>query len=266
MIVGTWFVYNPPPAWPRVSRYPLVYCDFCGKKIEKRKVSLAPLWKKKLHFCGPQCRDFSNRKGGKLRNQQIEDLQAKYGSNITNTMQIPAVKAKYKETIQERYGSTSMMRTKHFIKEREKTWVEKYGVDHNFKIPYVQERSRKARLTSRNFPSSKSEDRFYEFLCSIFESENIERQVRVHIWPIDFYVKTIDAYIQFDGVYWHGLDRPLEEIAKLRTKHDQEIYVRYHSDREQDKWFKDRNLKLIRITDVEFDTIEFELLVERIKK
>jgi len=200
----------------------------------------------------------ANRKGGCIRLSTEQKLLEKHG--VTNVMQIPEVKKKYESTVEERYGSTSMMGTKHFMEEREKTWIEKYGVDHNFKLPGVQEKAREARFANGNsFPSSKSEDRFYEFLCSIFGSENVERQVRVHIWPIDFYVKSIDAYIQFDGVYWHGLDRSLAEIKKFRTETDRVIYKKWLTDHQQNDFFRINQMKLFRVSDKQFEIFRLEL-------
>lgn len=82
--------------------------------------------------------------------------------------------------------------------------------------------------------------------------------------PIDFYIESIDTYVQFDGVYWHGLDRPIELIEERKNSHDQEIADRWHKDREQDEWFKAKGLKLVRITDQVFDEKEAEDIIKRI--
>ena len=71
-------------------------------------------------------------------------------------------------------------------------------------------------------------------------------------WPIDFYVKDNDTYIQFDGEYWHGLDRPLDEIAKFKTPRDRTILRKYQIDREQVEWFRSTGKRLLRITDQQF--------------
>lgn len=79
--------------------------------------------------------------------------------------------------------------------------------------------------------------------------QDIQRQVFLNGWIIDFYLPKKDLYIEIDGVYWHGLDRPLSEIKKFKTKRDMVIYKKYLRDREQDKWFKANNLVLMRFTD-----------------
>ena len=53
-------------------------------------------------------------------------------------------------------------------------------------------------------------------------------------WFIDGYVASLDLYVQFDGVYWHS--RP-ERVA---------------IDKAQDAWFVENEMKLTRITDVEW--------------
>lgn len=79
------------------------------------------------------------------------------------------------------------------------------------------------------------------------------RQVNVSkFWVIDFYIKTIDTYLQFDGVYWHGLDRPIDEIRQSDKGRDKAIYRKWLVDRQQEKWFKDQGKRLVRITDKQF--------------
>lgn len=109
---------------------------------------------------------------------------------------------------------------------------------------------------------------FYERLLEYFTSDDIVRQKRVtgSRQPIDFYVKSIDTYVQFDGVYWHELDRPIEVIEKRKTKHDEEIAVRWYKDIEQSKWFLDKGFRLVRVTDVEFSSLQFDVIMERILK
>ena len=60
-----------------------------------------------------------------------------------------------------------------------------------------------------------------------------------------------DIYLQIDGRYWHGLDRPLEEIKQSSAGRDKSIYQRWFSDREQDEQFFAAGLRLVRITDKE---------------
>lgn len=72
------------------------------------------------------------------------------------------------------------------------------------------------------------------------------------MWNIDLYVPQIDTYVQFDGVYWHGLDRPIELIKESSRQRDKVIYKKWLIDRAQDEWFAKMSKRLVRITDVEF--------------
>ena len=71
------------------------------------------------------------------------------------------------------------------------------------------------------------------------------------IWPIDFFISFIGTFIQLDGVYWHGLDRPILKIKESKSARDQQIYKKWLTDREQDRWFQENKLNLVRITDLE---------------
>ena len=103
------------------------------------------------------------------------------------------------------------------------------------------------------YRKSSVEDALYVYLCDKHGVEQIVRNALVNNrWPIDFYVKSIDTYVQLDGVYWHGLDRPIEVISEHRTKRDAQIHKKWLTDREQDRWFREQGLNLIRLTDVQF--------------
>lgn len=97
--------------------------------------------------------------------------------------------------------------------------------------------------------SSKAEARFGDLLRERFGE--IKHQKWVNGWPIDFYIPSIDTYVQFDGVYWHGLDRPIELIRASKLVRDQAIVKKWETDRKQDEWFATQRLRLVRITDMD---------------
>lgn len=63
---------------------------------------------------------------------------------------------------------------------------------------------------------------------------NVRDTVKVNGWFIDLYVADIDLYVQADGVFWHGTDRSLDEIKKLKYEIDNDILKNYTRDREAD--------------------------------
>lgn len=106
------------------------------------------------------------------------------------------------------------------------------------------------------YVKSRDEDAFFEYLCQCVEDEAvIERQVMVNGWRIDFYIKSIDTYVQFDGEYWHGLDRPLSVIAEHYSPRDINIEGTFYKDIEQNDWFNQNRKSLVRVTDKEFKKV-----------
>ena len=84
-------------------------------------------------------------------------------------------------------------------------------------------------------------------------------------YNIDFYVKTIDTYIEFDGIYYHGIDRPINVVIEKSPK----IYRKYLRDRELDVLMLNNRMNLIRIREDDFklnEKIVLELLTSRILK
>ncbi len=74
----------------------------------------------------------------------------------------------------------------------------------------------------------------------------VEHTVYVNGWSIDVYVPEINVYFQFDGIYWHGLDRPISEIV------DKKILKKVERDRQQIEWFSKNSMNLVRINEIEW--------------
>jgi hypothetical protein len=70
----------------------------------------------------------------------------------------------------------------------------------------------------------------------------VHHPARVQGADIDIYVCSVDTYIQFDGVYFHGLDRPYAELTP-------EIRRKFDRDRSVDALFDRLGMRLVRITD-----------------
>lgn len=209
----------------KTKRISICKCDTCHKQYDV--VFKTNRFKHTHTFCSKVCRHQSRKPGGVARDAYVKDIHKRM--NIWQDS--------VKRTIQFRYGVQNSF-------QLEKT-------RHNCNS--IESHTKRHATMKRNgsYRKSKPEDELYEKLCAEHDTENVQRQVPVTgtRWLIDFYVKSIDTYIQFDGVYWHGLDRPIEEIAKHRTKRDVQIHKKWLTDREQDEHFKSRGLRLIRITD-----------------
>lgn len=172
--------------------------------------------------------------------------------------------AKRDKTNIERFGVSNPSSLPEIQQKMQETCMTRYGVRHTLQLPQIIARARAAANSpsartkcletlkrNKSYGKSAPEDRCYQLLCDRFGVDDIERQSVVNHWPIDFYIKSIDTYVQLDGVYWHGLDRPIEVIAEHKTPRDAMIHHKWLTDREQFQWFKNNNLRLVRITDLE---------------
>lgn len=159
-----------------------------------------------------------------------------------------------------KYGVDNVAKLSLTISKMHQTNIERYGAKSPLKHPAVYQRVDWASAVRKNheamkrngsYRKSKAEDRMYDLLVQNFGVTNVERQAKPDgtNWPIDFYVRSINTWIQVDGVYWHGLDRPLEEHLKSGSPRSVSIIGKWHVDRAQDTWFAAHGMRLIRVTD-----------------
>lgn len=230
--------------------------------------------------------------------KKIDDTNtARYG--VKNVFQASCVKEKISNTFLRRYGVRFAMQSsalrdrfqkKYFrktgymhpfsnpdvIKKIKQTCEERYGVNNSAAIPKVararltKEARKKAHQTMVRDGffkrrSSKQEILLYGLLKKLGYS--IETQKTLNdVWPIDVYLNDLNLFIQVDGVYWHGLDRPIEEIKRLKTSRDATILKKIKIDATQNYFCEKNKIKLMRISDIRIKKIhEFDLR-EMIKK
>ena len=84
---------------------------------------------------------------------------------------------------------------------------------------------------------------------------SVKHTTFVNGWSIDVFVKDINTYFQFDGVYWHGLDRPENEII------DPKILKKVIRDKQQNLWFSENLLNLVRITEIQWSQAKDKVLL-----
>jgi hypothetical protein len=204
-------------------------------------------------------------------------MERNYG--VDHPMRSEEIRFKHRQTMKERYGYEYFSQCPILKEKIRSTFFRRYGVTSSFqigspilekldwsKIRRTQIENESRRMISRWH--SKPENDCFEVLCSRFGIDDVKRSSWVARHSIDFYVKSIDTYIEFDGIYWHGLNRPIEKIAEHRTAQDVRIHRKFLRDRELDLWFTEHDWKLVRITDMEFDQMkkqeDFYLLWERL--
>lgn len=190
-----------------------------------------------------------------LKKVQITNI-GRYGG-IT-PMSDPNVVNKLKSTMLEIYGVENTSQLQKTKDKKKKTCLKHYGVENHMlseevksKIDFkkIWQKAHETKKRNGTYKTSKIEDMLYEQFSFIYGKENIERQIIVNGWSIDFYIRPINIYVQLDGVYWHGLDRDINMIRSSTSEKDKNIARKYDIDLEQIRWFKENNLILIRITD-----------------
>jgi len=121
--------------------------------------------------------------------------------------------------------------------------------------PEAQRRSWETKRQHGQHKSSYVEDDAFTRLALHFD---VERHVYIDGYHIDMYIPSKDVYIQFDGEYFHGLDRPYEDLNESQR-------AKYDRDRRADEHFKSISKKLVRITDKQFKSmspIDFECWID----
>lgn len=208
-----------------------------------------------------------------LQSKQILDKVQKtniekYGG--LTPMSDPKIVDKLKDTVLKQYGVDNVSKSIEIQNKKEQTLLENYGVSNPMfsdeiksKIDYseIWKKAHKTKKKNGTYKSSQIENRMYEDLCKHYGQENVEHQIMVNGWLIDFYVKHINTYIQFDGVYWHGLT-----IKIQHNPHSIRILKTIKTDITQNEWFKNNNMCLIRITDKQYETLSLENIIKLIEK
>lgn len=181
---------------------------------------------------------------------------------VEHVSQVPMYREKIKQTLLERYGVEVPAKSPVILAKMLQTVKDRYGADCAYMIPHVVAsrstpevalKRHHTMIQNGSYTTSKPENECYELLCELFGDHGVERQYLVNNkWKIDFYIKCIDTYVQLDGEYWHGLDRPIDEIKELNTQRSNHILGCIKTDAVQNDWFSRQNLRLVRITDKEF--------------
>lgn len=162
----------------------------------------------------------------------LTEWNKKYG--VPHLMQLPEIKQKIKETMMKKYGfenSMALMLSRGFT---------------------YDESVKKAHATKKKngtYKVSKEENNVYKLFCEKFGSSNVERQVSIKTWAIDFYIKNINTYVEYNGSYYHGLNRPIAIIKQFKTKHDKKLYLTFLKDQDKVKWFAENNKRLVVLLD-----------------
>lgn len=160
-----------------------------------------------------------------FREKGMETKERKYGSRTFNNSEkaTKTSKSRYgtgrnnqkvEETMEKRYGHKSYLSTDEISMMRNNR--------------EIQDKINNTKKKNHTFNKSKIEDKCYELLVSKFGESNVMRQYKSEKYPFycDFYVSSIDWYVEFNGSWTHGKhafdehnEDDLKLVEKWRSKH-----------------------------------------------
>jgi hypothetical protein len=139
-------------------------------------------------------------------------------------------------------------------------WIEKFGTEKaiekevcRLKKEYAT-KMENGTLKSKYYISSE-ENLCYEFLCSIFDKKEIQRQVKFKRWNLDFYIEKYNLYIEYNGKFFHGLNSSEDELKRLSLENfmHKKIYRKFKDDKSKIAYFNACKIDLIMINDINFE-------------
>ena len=153
--------------------------------------------------------NYNNRKKAK---QTFVDLY-----RVDNPSKIEGNSDKVKNTKLQKYGD-SHYNNRDLAKQ---TYLKKYGVDNYTQTKEYKEKNYNTKKRNHTFSESKPELKLLKLLQNKFGEADVEYQYKSDLYPFacDFYIKSLDLYIELQGSWTHG-DEPynsenLEHIVKL---------------------------------------------------
>lgn len=144
---------------------------------------------------------------------------------VEHPMQSEEVRSLAKATCMERYGVDNPMKNESVVDKVKATNVERYGVENVFASEAIKNKIRmtnlerygveypaqndailEAMFNARTYSVSEQENAVYEMLVERFGEEDVLRQYKSEAYPFhcDFYIKSRDLYIEFNGLWTHG--------------------------------------------------------------
>ncbi len=269
----------------RLKKGYLYKCDFCYNFYQYYCFK-----KSNLVFCSRFCADdarkknqilFEQMKNNSLMNYNVEHPMKsseiyqrvvdtnviKYGTKCT--IHNPKIHEKMLESNILKYGVQHPLQNEDVKKSFFDSFFDKHGVTNPYQMPHNIKKCRlpetrkkiskpgsfekqyQTKQKNGTLVKSLIEDKLFIFLCNSFQK--VERQILIsgHRWLIDFYIVDNNTYIQLDGKYWHGLDRPVEVIQQFKSPRDVNIFKKILTDNKQNIEFTQSSKKLLRITDID---------------
>lgn len=166
-------------------------CKSCGKPVIFEGYKNLPY----RHFCSTKCSSNNKDVIAKQQSTLLNTLHNKYGDNISNVMQLQ------------------------FVKDKEKnTFIQKYGVDHNFKRPGVYDNSIKSAILNGTLGGYKSKpEQFIKKLLSDYFEVKSHYSSILYPFHTDIYLPEMQLYIEYHGSMFHNY-KPYNYLLDVKEK------------------------------------------------
>lgn len=228
----------------------IVSCDWCKKEFLISRC-IKYVLSRTHHHCCKEHQRLSQCKGGPLDRHKKQLFQQKFG--VDTPLQLKEV---HEKAIM--LANSPIARQK-AMKTSMKNWGVPFPMQHPEHVakcnkPESIAKCNETKRRNGSMRESVPERLLRQLLQEQFGVDNITSHIRLHRCSIDMHIKPINTYVQFDGVYWHGLDRPyslLKEEAKF-SERSRVILDKYDRDRMLDDYCASHGIRLVRVTDVEF--------------
>ena len=106
---------------------------------------------------------------------------------------------------------------------------------------------------------SKPERVVWGMLLGLFGVDDVVYQHPIDRWPVDFYIRSIDTYIQVDGSYWHPVSTELDCLMNSSKQRDRKRAATIIKDQKQNHWFNDQGLMLVRIPEHVISKLDLDM-------
>ena len=137
-----------------------------------------------------------------FKTKSKETCLEKYG--VENYSLCDDSKKRKKETCLEKYGVENYTKTEEYKIKRKKTCLEKYGVEYPQQLDDVKYKQYLTSKRNNTMGKSKIEDELYNILKIKYTDVIRQYQSEKYPYRCDFYIPSIDTYIEYQGFWTHG--------------------------------------------------------------
>lgn len=190
-----------------------------------------------------------------VKRKMLETRVERYGT-VAPIHGHEGVASRYAATMYERYGVESPLQSEALRSKARETCLSNNGVANPLQggskfregVDYASAGMKGYRALVKKgdlWMISKPEQELMTLLHEWFGADDVEHQVEVghgtkRPWLVDFYVKSIDTYVELDGDFWHGLKDDTEHARLARLR-----------DQQRNAWFAENDMRLVRVLESE---------------